>query len=102
MNSIMKETTEITANADNVAKSFGLKNINELFTLIAEAKKSGDYSPLTRVLNEKVGRARLVRFCYELIQLYDFDPSAQMDLRLWGKSTFILTSSLLLCISFTK
>ena len=106
MNSILKESTEITAKADNVAKSFGLKNINELFTLIAKAKKSSDYSALTRVLDEKVGRARLVRFCYELIQLYDFDPSAQMDLRLWGKFTTILTLPLPLriinMISFNK
>ena len=90
---IMNETTAITAKADKVAKSFGLKNINEFFTLIAEAKKSGDYSALTKLLNEKIGRSRCVRFCYELIQLYDFDASVQMDLRLWGKLTSQLSSS---------
>ena len=88
MMSIMEETDEITAKADKVAKSFGLKNINEFLTFMAEAKKSGDYAPLRKLLNEKVGHARIVRFCYELTQLYDFEASVvpKMELRLWGKS----------------
>jgi hypothetical protein len=79
----------ILAQADVVAKSYGLRNYHAFDMVHSEAKSSGDYSALTKLLEDKVGKARIVPFCVDLAQLFDFDVSvAKMDLRVWGNTHF--------------
>ncbi len=89
MTAIQSQVVAILAKADQVAKAYGLRSYHAFDSVHTTAKETGDYAPLTKLLEEKVGKDRTVAFCADLIQLFDFDASvAQLDLRVWGNSHY--------------
>lgn len=87
---IEAEVSEIMKRADKLSKSYGMKSFRLFNDLHIAGKDSGDYSELVKLLEKKVGRDRIVHFCVDLVQLFDFDASAvsSMDLRVWGNTHY--------------
>ena len=89
---IEAEVDAIMKRAGKVSKSYGIKSFRLFNDIHIAGKESGDYSELVKLLEEKVGSNRIVDFCVDLVQLFDFDPTtiavSNMDLRVWGNTHY--------------
>jgi hypothetical protein len=87
---IESDVEKVMKRADKLSKSYGLRSFRQFNDMHLAGKENGDYSELIKLLDDAVGRDRLVSFCVGVVELFDFDASvvSKMDLRVWGNTHY--------------